>query len=312
MSTKLTKPNILIISLKKSKRVKFLINRLKKLNLTYKIIAGINGKKLNNKKKLDKFFDKNLIRKKIGRELSPSEIGAAASHLKVYKFIVKNKIQRAVILEDDAFPSIKFKNWLINTNFNKNNAILSLFAYPSGYLNKNKIKKNDNTEVDVFLSKTHIYSSCCYLINFQTAKKILKITKGKVINYPDWAFNTIKDKINLYVIIPFLVVMSDRGISNLSSDRNKILYGSNSILSKPIFKNLLFFPKIFYYLFFIPFIFRKYQDFAFYIEHFFIKNYFRLKNIFFDSEIDLYKVSYNRNYYVKDLRKEFDKAKKLF
>lgn len=312
MSKKINKILILIITLKKSKRIKFLIKRLKKLNLKFKIIDGIHGKELDKKNKLDKYFDKNLIRKKIGREMSPSEIGAAASHIKAYKFIAKNKVPRAVIFEDDAFPSIHFKNWIKNTSFNEPNAILSFFAYPSGYLNKNKIKKFDNNDISVFLSKTHIYSSSCYLINNQTAKKILKVTKEKVINYPDWGFNTIKDKIRLFVTMPFLVVISDRGISNLSSDRNKILLKSNNIFTKLNSKSLLFFPKIFYYLFFIPFILRKYQDLPFYIEHYFIKNYFRLKNIFFNSEIDLYKVSYNRNHYVKDLRKEFDKAKKLF
>ena len=312
MSKKLNKITILIISLKKSKRIKFLIRRLKELNLKYKIIDGINGKKLNKENKLDKYFDKNLIKNKIGREMSPSEIGAAASHIKAYKFIVKNKIQRAVIFEDDAFPSIHFKNWIKNTTFNEPNAILSFFAYPSGYLNKNKIKKFDNNNISVYLSKTHIYSNSCYLINMQTAKKILKVTKGKVISYADWGFNTIKDKIRLFVTMPFLVVISDRGISNLSSDRNKILFKSNNILTKLKSKSFLFLPKILYYLFFIPFIFRKYRDLLFYIEHYFIKNYFRLKNKFFDSEIDLYKVSYNRYHYVKDLRKEFDKAKKLF
>ena len=312
MSKKLNQITILIISLKKSKRIKFLIRRLKKLNLKYKIIDGINGKELEKKNKLYKYFSRDIIRKKIGRDMSPSEIGAAASHLKAYKFIVSNKIQRAVIFEDDAFPSIQFKSWIENTSFNRTDAILSFFAYPSGYLNKNKIKKFDNNNISVFLSKTHIYSSSCYLINSQTAKKILKVTKGKVINYADWGFNTIKDKISLFVTMPFLVVMSDRGISNLSSERNKILLKSNKFFKNLNSKKILFFPKIFYYLFFIPYIFRKYQDFAFYMEHYFIKNYFRLKNIFFDSEIDLYKVSYNRNYYVKDLRKEFDKAKKLF
>ena len=312
LSKKLNNITILIISLKKSKRVKFLINRLKKLDLKYKIINGINGRELHKEKKLDKYADEKIIKKKIGRDMSPSEIGAAASHIKAYKFIVKNKIQRAVIFEDDAFPSIKFKNWIKSTTFNESNAILSFFAYPSGYLNKNKIKKYDNNNIEVFLSKTHIYSCGCYLINNQTAKKILRISKGKVINYPDWSFSKITDKISLFVTVPFLVVMSDRGISNLSSDRNKILIKSNNIFKKLSSKNFLFLPKIFYYLFFLLFIFIQYFFLTFYLEHYFIKNYFRLKNIFFDSEIDLYKVSYNRNYYVKDLRREFDRAKKLF
>ena len=37
--------------------------------------------------------------------MSPSEIGAAASHLKAYTYISKNKIDQAIILEDDAYLS---------------------------------------------------------------------------------------------------------------------------------------------------------------------------------------------------------------
>lgn len=312
MSKKINNIIILVITLKKSKRIKFLIERLQKLKLKYKIIDGINGKELYRIKKLDKYFDKKIIKNKIGREMSPSEIGAAASHLKAYKFIVRNNLQRAVILEDDALPSLNFGKWLKKTNFNETNSILSFFAYPSGYLNKKEIKKYYDSKIRVYISKTHIYSNSSYLINKQTAKKILEVTNGKVINYADWAFNTIKDKIKLYVTIPFLVVICDRGQSNLSKERNKILVNSNSFLNKIISSNLLYFPKIFYYLLFVPFILRKYRHLEFYLEHFFIKNYYRLKNIFINSELDLYKISYNRNYYSKDLRRDFDEAKKLF
>ena len=64
MSKKLNKITILIISLKKSKRIKFLVRRLKELNLKYKIIDGINGKELDKENKLYKYFNKNLIKKK--------------------------------------------------------------------------------------------------------------------------------------------------------------------------------------------------------------------------------------------------------
>ena len=37
--------------------------------------------------------------------MSPSEIGAAASQLKTYDYIVRNNIDQAIILEDDAYPS---------------------------------------------------------------------------------------------------------------------------------------------------------------------------------------------------------------
>ena len=302
---------ILIISLKGSKRIKFLKNRLNKLKLKFKIIEGINGRKLNKEKKLDKYFKKKIIRKKTGRDMSASEIGAAASHLKAYKYIVKKKIQRAVIFEDDAFPSLKFSNWIKNTTFNEPNSILSFFAYPSGHLNKNNIKKYLLNKIKVHIAKTHIYSNSCYMLNNQTAKKILKITEGKVIGYADWGFNTLTDEIKLYLTLPFIVLINDRGFSDLGDDRNKILNKSKSVLNKLIPDQLLYFPKILYYILFIPFILGKYKDFQFYYEHFFIKNYFKFKNLFIQNEIDLVKTSYNRKFFIEDLRKEFDKRSKL-
>ena len=302
---------ILIISLRGSKRIKFLKNRLKKLKLTFKIIEGINGRVLNKEKKLNKYFKKEIIRKKTGRDMSPSEIGAAASHLKVYKYIVKKKIQRAVIFEDDAFPSLKFNTWIKNTTFNQPNSILSFFAYPSGHLNKNNIKKYSQNNIKVHIAKTHIYSNSCYMLNNQTAKKILKITKGKVIGYADWGFNTLTDEIKLYLTLPFIVLINDRGFSDLAHERNKILNKSKNLFNQFLSADILYLPKILYYIFFIPFILGKFKDLQFYLEHYFFKNYFKFKNLFFKTEIDLVKISYDRNFFIEDLKKEFDIRKKL-
>ena len=162
------KIKVLIIALKNSKRLPYLKKKLNKLKIKFKIIEGINGNYYYGEKKLDKISNEKKIYKTIGRTMSPSEIGAAASHIKAYKFIVKNKIDQAIIFEDDSIPSNILKEWINNNYQLENNEILSFFAYPSGFLEKKPFKKILNNKINLHYAKTHIYSNSCYQINNST------------------------------------------------------------------------------------------------------------------------------------------------
>ena len=128
---------VYIISLKNSKRVKKLKARLKKNKIKFKIVEGVNGNNFFKNNRLNKISNEKKIIYNVGRKMSPSEIGAAASHLKIYEYVVKNKIAQAIIMEDDAFPSIKLKEWITENISAKKNEILSFYAYPSGHIDKN-------------------------------------------------------------------------------------------------------------------------------------------------------------------------------
>ena len=159
--------------------------------------------------------------------MSPSEIGAAASHLKIYEYIVKNRISQAIIMEDDAFPSAKLKEWITKKIDVKNNEILSFYAYPSGHISKTYYRDSIK-HVKIHKSKTHLFNSAFYQINYFTCKKILNITKKKVIALPDWPFNSFENKIYHSVTIPFLGLIDDEGHSNLQKSRN-IIFKENKI-----------------------------------------------------------------------------------
>tara|TARA_B100000989_G_scaffold296053_1_gene278428 strand:+ start:893 stop:1834 length:942 start_codon:yes stop_codon:yes gene_type:complete len=294
---------VFVITLKNSKRFHILKKRLKELKIEYTQINGINGLEYYKKKKLYNISEPNKIFNNIGREMSPSEIGAAASHLKTYNYILKNNIKQAIIMEDDAYPSKKLCEWIKNNVKTKNNEIVSFYAYPSGFIEKKycrKVLKN----IGIHKAKTHLFNNSCYTINNYTAKRILKITKSKVIGYADWPFNTFKDKINLFVTIPFMTIINDRGISYLIKTRNKLLVSKFDIIKKLIPK-VLFRPlAIIFYLLFVPFIFRKYKNFNFYIEHFFLKNFYALSNTFFRNYFDQRKIFYNTKFYLGDLTNE--------
>lgn len=305
------KIKVLIIALKNSKRLPYLKKKLNKLKIKFKIIEGINGNYYYGEKKLDKISNEKKIYKTIGRTMSPSEIGAAASHIKAYKFIVKNKIDQAIIFEDDAMPSNILKEWINNNYQLENNEILSFFAYPSGFLEKKPFKKILNNKINLHYAKTHIYSNSCYQINNYTCKKILSITKGKVIGLADWPFNTSVHSIKLIVTLPFLTVINDRGLSNLSASRNKILGKKNVLIKKFIPELISPIVELLYYFFYIPYLFGKYKNLQFYKEHFYKKKIELIKNYFFESNLNLYEMSYKTQFYIDDLKKDFRKVLKF-
>ena len=294
---------VFVISLKNSKRFHRLEKRLKKLKIKFILIHGVNGLEFSKKKKLHKISDQNKIFNQISRKMSPSEIGAAASHLKTYDYIVRNNIDQAIILEDDAYPSKKLYEWIKKKIKTENNEITSFYAYPSGFIEK-KTKRVVLKNIGIHKSKTHLFNNSCYTINNFTAKKILKITNGKVIGYADWPFNTIKDNIQLSVTIPFMAVINDRGVSYLVGSRNKLLVGKLDRIKKLIPKTLFEIISIVYYLFFIPYIFRKYRNFNFYLDQFFLKNFYNLINKLSGIYFDQRKIFYNKKFYLYDLIKE--------
>jgi GR25 family glycosyltransferase involved in LPS biosynthesis len=305
------KIKVLIIALKNSKRLPYLRKKLNKLKIKFKVIEGINGNYYYKEKKLNKISNEKIIYKTIGRTMSPSEIGAAASHIKAYKFIVKNNIDQAIIFEDDAIPSNILKEWINNNYELDNNQILSFFAYPSGFLEKRPFKKILNNKISLYYAKTHIYSNSCYQINNYTCKKILSITKGKVIGLADWPFNTSAHLIRLIVTLPFLTVINDRGLSNLSASRNKILGKKNILIKKLIPKSILPIIELLYYIFYIPYLFGKYKNLQFYKEHFYKKKIELMKNYFFKSSLNLYEMSYKTQFYIDDLKEDFRKVLKF-
>ena len=139
------KTPVFIISLKNSPRINLLKNRLKNIKINYKIFDAINGKDLAIKKKLHFVYSKKDTIKNIGRDLSPPEIGVAASHLAIYNYIIKKNIYQAIIMEDDAYPSRLLHDWIQNNVTVENNEILSFYSSPSNSFLKKTPKKLINS-----------------------------------------------------------------------------------------------------------------------------------------------------------------------
>lgn len=100
--------------------------QLKKLGLPYKFIEAVDGKALSSEEK-NTLCDFKKIYKRYHRMLSDGEIGCVLSHKKVYDYMIKNNIPKAIILEDDAILKNNFidcYNELLN--FDKDNFLIKL------------------------------------------------------------------------------------------------------------------------------------------------------------------------------------------
>jgi GR25 family glycosyltransferase involved in LPS biosynthesis len=93
---------IFVITLENSiDRQKSIKLQFQKINFPFEFIYGIDGKKLS-KAELNQYYDDAIAKKYCGRSLELGEIGCAISHRLVYKKMIDENIDRAIILEDDA------------------------------------------------------------------------------------------------------------------------------------------------------------------------------------------------------------------
>ena len=88
-----------IINLKESTdRRQYMINEMKKTNLEYEFFDAVNGRNIRN---IDEIYLREDSLKKIRKILTYGEIGCAMSHLLIYKKMIDENIEQALILEDD-------------------------------------------------------------------------------------------------------------------------------------------------------------------------------------------------------------------
>ena len=255
---------IFVLSFKGSSRLIKIKNNLTKLGLPFKVIYGIDGRKFENNYFLDSVYNKYKAELSIGRKMLYTEIACAYGHLKIYNEIVKKKLQNAIILEDDIIVSKNFKDWVEKNFFLKEYDLLAFIA-TSGFIKKISVFE----KFCIFKFISHFYSTSAYQINIKTCKKIIRVSKNKVIGFADWPINLVKHNIKAAIITPFLVMLSDQQYTYVKNDRDKFF--KKRILKKILPKNLLELILIFYYISFIPYIFKIYKDLDYYKERFFKK-----------------------------------------
>jgi hypothetical protein len=302
-------PKLIILSMPRSPRLFYLKERLRKLGINYhKIFYGNLGETKGQRKIIYQYYNKKKVESFIGRQMTFNEIGAEYTTLRVYNYIVKNKILNAIIMHDDIYPSILLKKWIDNKIYLKGLNIIGFFCSPNGFFRK--ISEYSFLKKKVFLhkAKTHVYISNCMQINYDFCRYYLEKTKNKVCGQNDFSFNFKKAGINVFQTFPLLAYPDDRGHSYIRDERNIIEKPLISIKYKLIIRKykflrqLLYLIRTFYYLSFLPFLFKKYS-YAYYKEYFFDKYKISFTNFFSKKYLDSYKFYINKKNYPRDLYK---------
>ncbi|HHQ4778737.1 TPA: glycosyltransferase family 25 protein [Aeromonas veronii] len=100
---------IFVISLLRSHDRRLAIEKqMAHLGLSFTFWDAVDGKQLSDADLAN--VDINLAEQLCGHSLSLGEVGCALSHIKLYEMMVSKKIEKAIILEDDIYLHMHFKN----------------------------------------------------------------------------------------------------------------------------------------------------------------------------------------------------------
>lgn len=133
-------------------------------NLNYEIIEAVNGKDMNNN---DFIINKNFFTPYDKSILKLGEVGCSLSHLKIWKKIVHENLDKVIILEDDleSIPDFNILN-KINSNYD----LLYLIRKKVNNCDEKIIEKINNFDI---VEASFSYWTSGYVLTFDGAKKLL-------------------------------------------------------------------------------------------------------------------------------------------
>lgn len=168
-----------------TERKKYMQNLLNDIPIDYEFFPAVYGKSITN---IEQFYDSKLAEKKAKRQLNVGEIGTAISHKNIYKKMIDENIEQALILEDD----VTFLDGFIDVykkieKINVGNKIILL-----GTIVKKKIKKiwkkKLTPEHSMYLVLNNYAGAYGYIIGLDAAKKIYYHNKKIFIEADKWKY----------------------------------------------------------------------------------------------------------------------------
>ncbi|MDF1729778.1 MAG: glycosyltransferase family 25 protein, partial [Sulfitobacter sp.] len=100
-------PPIYILSLEGAQRFAALAEALEARGLAYEVIWGIDGR-TRLPQEHEHRVDRTGAEARMGRPMTDGEFACALSHRKIYERIAAGDAPSAIVLEDDADPSLPF------------------------------------------------------------------------------------------------------------------------------------------------------------------------------------------------------------
>ena len=196
-----------------TERKKYMQDLLKDIPIDYEFFPAVYGKSITN---IDQFYDSKLAEKKAKRQLNVGEIGTAISHKNIYKKMIDENIEQALILEDD----VTFLDGFIDVykkieKINVGNKIILL-----GTIVKKKIKKiwkkMLTPEHSMYLVLNNYAGAYGYIIGLEAAKRIYYHNKKVFIEADKWKYYRRLSQI--WLVSPSVVTVDEIFPSEIGDD----------------------------------------------------------------------------------------------
>ncbi len=215
-------PLIIVINLLKDTDKKTKIKaQLSALNLNYCFFEAVDGSKLSATK-IDQIYDRRATRKSRKRDLSSGEIGCALSHIGIYKKILADNIDYAIILEDDALIGADFVQTINNIKHLPKDWELFLLGWQNSRLCYAKCQSHQNFSGFSIIKPMSMFGGTyAYIINQKGCEKMLTHTQkiGNPIDYYTGGYKIC----NLYAILPTVADFDQTLISGMEFNRKQTI-----------------------------------------------------------------------------------------
>ncbi len=200
---------IFVINLKSSiERRKTMERQLHKLGLPFEFFEAVNGAALSEEE-IAGYYDMDFYNSRPGY-YKRGAMGCMLSHYFLYKKIVEEKIEVALILEDDMVLSKNVSDKLIQLSKNviDNEAILLFYQsyFPINIARSSAIPVTDHFNLYQLVSLKGIRSTAAYIINLKTAKSMYEGLMPLSTFADDWKTFFDKKLLNgIRIVYPFLL-----------------------------------------------------------------------------------------------------------
>jgi len=205
-------PKVFILTLKGNNRSEKLQSILFENKVDYEIVYGIDGR-IGLSPEHEASIDRDETKKVFGRRMSDGEYACALSHRLIYKKIIDQDLDRAIVFEDDTIPHMDF--FSLSRYFFEATE-LTLLYHHNAYVWRSSLKKQPYK--GVFTLSNSPFGACAYVISANIARLI--ISRANPITSPaDWPIDL--TKINSGAAWPLMAIHEGTSTSNLSYDRLK-------------------------------------------------------------------------------------------
>lgn len=204
---------VFVISLVGATRRAAMARQLARWDGAWSFVDAVDGRTLTEAETAECCNQQRATRR-VGRPLSPSEIGTALSHASIYRRMIAENIERALILEDDAVLEERFFTFPFH-------AIDWRFDVVSFFTDHSIAKRKPFAEVAGVTFHRPVWRASCavaYMVSLEGARKMAAATV-RIKTVADWPVSPLN--MNFVVAQPFFVKHTREG-STIERDRGPL------------------------------------------------------------------------------------------